>query len=267
MFSPYFACLRQIRLPQFPCFTFSASARPPYQLDNHSMKSARFIISISAFVFGFLGMAPTAQAFVTANPNLPPLGGAYQSPNVFAVYGGPALQFTLSIPQHMAIAIQSILPQGPDEVETYFSTFDANLQVTQNGLTVQNGPIQANGQTITITRAKIGNVTGSFQTEMLALNLSGGTLPPGMMVRESPTLLSLGQTSITDIGGGLYQIDSFFDVFTELSLDGGGSWIPNDGGPTHVELQQLASVPEPGTMGLLIFGTSGLVLSRLRRRS
>ena len=32
---------------------------------------------------------------------------------------------------------------------------------------------------------------------------------------------SPGRTTITDIGGGLYQIDSFFDVFTELSIDGG----------------------------------------------
>ena len=41
------------------------------------------------------------------------------------------------------------------------------------------------------------------------------------MVRESPTLASLGQTTITDIGGGSFKIDSFFDIFTKLSLDNG----------------------------------------------
>jgi len=41
--------------------------------------------------------------------------------------------------------------------------------------------------------------TGStrfFDTEMLALSLSGGSLPGGVMVRESPTLASLGRTSV-----------------------------------------------------------------------
>ena len=35
----------------------------------------------------------------------------------------------------------------------------------------------------------------------------------------------LGQISILDIGGGLYEIGGFFDVYTELSVDGGQTWI------------------------------------------
>jgi hypothetical protein len=106
---------------------------------------------------------------------------------------------------------------------------------------------------------KIGNVTGTFNTEMLALSLSG-TSPFGpYMVRESPTLATLGQTSITNIGGGLYHIDSFFDVFTELSLDGGNSWIPSDTS-THVVLE-----PEPASAGLLaLVGVAGLIRRRGR---
>jgi len=50
---------------------------------------------------------------------------------------------------------------------------------------------------------------------MLQLSLqSAGPI----QVRESPTLQSTGQTTITDQGSGLVRIDSFFDVFTELSL-------------------------------------------------
>ena len=60
-----------------------------------------------------------------------------------------------------------------------------------------------------------------FQTEMLQLDISGGGLPTGVMIRESPTLASTGATSISDLGGGQFQIDSFFDVFAELSIDGG----------------------------------------------
>lgn len=76
-------------------------------------------------------------------------------------------------------------------------------------------------------------------------------------VRESPMLASTGQALITDIGGGLYHIDSFFDVFTELSLDNGQTWIPSDG-PARLTL-----VPAPGTAAIV--GLGGLLAARRRR--
>ena len=69
--------------------------------------------------------------------------------------------------------------------------------------------------------------TTFFDTEMLGLEISGGTLPPNVKIRESPTRSSLGQTVITRIPRGGFQISSFFDVFTELSLDGGTTWTPS----------------------------------------
>ena len=95
---------------------------------------------------------------------------------------------------------------------------------------------------------------------MLQLNLSGGSLPAGTMIRESPTLQSTGQTTITNIGGGLFKIDSFFDVFTELSIDGGATWMPSTTGPGHVTL-----VPEPASLSLLAAGLVGLAGLRRRR--
>ena len=77
--------------------------------------------------------------------------------------------------------------------------------------------------------------TRFFDTEMLQLDISGGSLPGGIMVRESPSKASLGRTSVRTDGSG-YQISSFFDIFTEVSLDGGATWSP--------------SVTAPGTMGL-----------------
>ena len=224
---------------------------------------------LGLIAFGIVA-APARASLITTIPDLPPLGGVYLSTDVHAIFGGPALQFILSLPQHKVIVDELKSKQGTDQQETFFSTLDANLEVIQNGVTVQNGPIQANGLTTTVVHNKynglgVENITGTFQTEMLALNLSGGTLPPGVMIRESPTLQSTGQTSVQSIGGGLYQIDSFFDVFTELSIDGGQTWMPDTASsPGHVTLE---SVPEPGTLlwGAVLGIFAGVRRARARR--
>jgi hypothetical protein len=101
--------------------------------------------------------------------------------------------------------------------------------------------------------------SGHYDTEMLELNLSGGNMPPGVMIRESPTLASNGQTNVTDLGGGVFRIDSFFDVFTELSLDNGQTWTPSSNGPSHVDL-----MPAPG--GVVALGLGALAVCGRRRR-
>src|SRR6185369_7648226 len=40
---------------------------------------------------------------------------------------------------------------------------------------------------------------------------------------------------------GRYRIESFFDVFTELSIDGGQSWMPGDG-PVRVVLTPALAI-------------------------
>src|SRR5262249_25431390 len=76
----------------------------------------------------------------------------------------------------------------------------------------------------TIRRAPDQGSRQIFETEMLSLDLTG--LPGGVMIRESPTRASLGRTSIEPNPDGTYRIGSFFDVFTEISLDGGANWTP-----------------------------------------
>jgi hypothetical protein len=75
------------------------------------------------------------------------------------------------------------------------------------------------------------------------LSAAGGSLPFNLRFRESPFQNSTGPASVRAETGG-YQIESFFDVFTELSLDGGMTWYPgfsacrivlNPTGPTPVK--------------------------------
>jgi hypothetical protein len=80
-----------------------------------------------------------------------------------------------------------------------------------------------------------------YDTEMLQLDISGIGLPAGMMIRESPTLASTGKTAISPAAGGGFIIDSFFDVFTELSMDGGVNWMASTSAPPRMRFTSTAS--------------------------
>ena len=98
-----------------------------------------------------------------------------------------------------------------------------------------------------------------YDTEMLQLDLQGSHPNGGpFMIRESPTLASTGRYSVQPLPGGVYRIDSFFDIFTEISLDGGQTWTPSD------ESTRVRIMPTPGAAALLCIG--GAVLTGRRRR-
>lgn len=100
--------------------------------------------------------------------------------------------------------------------------------------------------------------SGNYDLEMLQLNISDA-LPSGYMLRESPTLASTGQSTLTPTTGG-YNITSFFDVFFELSIDGGSTWMPSSG-PVHLTGQ----TPEPASMAVIFAGLGGLILKRRKK--
>jgi hypothetical protein len=215
---------------------------------------------------------------LTAGPDLPP-AGVYLSPNdVHATYGGDALGVVLKAVQHQPFAnLDPVdypaqcggtvgVPGTPCEHHHFQSGLKARVDPDgslgpMGFFTIQlQGPVETNAY----GRTAPGQ-TGDFPTEIIAMSLTGTVGPMTVEIRESPTLPSYGLTSITPSSGGGYRIDSFFDVFTELSING-GPWIPNDApnlyglpGSTHVDL-----VPEPASIGLI--GVALLALAGLARR-
>ncbi|MSR65720.1 MAG: hypothetical protein EXS18_08080 [Verrucomicrobiae bacterium] len=222
-------------------------------------KSAR--LSLFTGLLAALAISPAAMGqflpgggIDTTNSNLPPFGVYLTPADVHAMYNGPGLAIVMSAIQHQPFTNDvHRTPSGPNEIEDFGSQLTGMVSVNLS----PPSPITMQGPVQTLVLNKIGNTTGTFQTEMLALSLTGG----GVMIRESPTQPSLGETRITDIGGGLYHIDSFFDVFTELSLDGGTSWIPQTGGPSRVNLE----IPEPATFTLAVLA-GAVWFGRIRRR-
>ena len=232
---------------------------------------SRFACAAALSAFAIMA-APNAQAapittvfpggIVCLPPPNPNNGYVAQFHNHYAT-GGPVFDLTNLI--HRAFTTCTPVPTAGNSVtDTFSSTLDFDLS-TNGGAAVHHSVPGAQTSVIVTNAGSVGSTT-TYSTQMIQLDLNLGG---GVLIRESPTLQSNGQTQITNSGGGIFQIDSFFDVFTELSIDNGASWTPstsvNGGGPiaNHVA---LAVVPEPATLSILGLSLFGLAAARRRCR-
>lgn len=217
----------------------------------HHARSSLSLFSLLALCTLPLGV----QAQLISNSPLLPPAGAYVSPEEYHNYS--VLGVVIDNPIHSGFSSPILTPVGNNELEQFDSQFQGML--LQAGTLAPIGPVQGSGPTRILTLDRLTSLTGTFQTEMLSMDLVGTTPLGPAMIRESPTLQSLGQTTITDIGGGLYRIDSFFDVFTEVSIDGGNTWLPSSGST------RMTLVPEPSTYALASLGLGLCLWWRSRR--
>ena len=242
-----------------------------------SLSITQKLIATCVVLLLFLGMNTSYGQGVNAATNCVPPGGGSSVPGgpeyvgqFHAHYpnGGPI--YDLSQPQHSMFTSCDPPPpagSGATTVHSFGSTVRATA--TSAGGTIMQ--IQAPAQvTVRMTDAGPNGSGGEmYQTEMLQLDIQNGSLPPGVMIRESPTLQSTGQTNIKPNGSG-FQIDSFFDIFTELSVDGGATWVASTTGPGRMTLTTPGSgIPTLSQWGLIIFSLLFLAITIvfLKRRS
>jgi len=119
------------------------------------------------------------------------------------------------------------LPGGTYELDSFFDVFvELSIEGGPVGMARLSGPV---GFEIVVPDEPFGEA-GTFDTEIVSMSLRGSAGGPfGQMpveIRENPELPSPGRTTITRLDDGQWQVDSFFDVFTELSIDGGQTWAP-----------------------------------------
>lgn len=96
-------------------------------------------------------------------------------------------------------------------------------------------PVQLKGDTYTGTYEPESEEPHTFGVEIYEMNLEGtveipGSSPVGVKIRLDPSRVSSGKTTLTDTQLGpegltQYEVDSFFDVFFEVSV-GGGDYMP-----------------------------------------
>ena len=100
------------------------------------------------------------------------------------------------------------------------------MELSLDGQTWSTVAASGGVQTKITHASNVGSVA-QFDTEMLALNLNGSAQFGSFMIRVSPTKQSLGKHTLRSSPQG-FLVSSFFDVFLELSTDGGQSWVPSN---------------------------------------
>jgi hypothetical protein len=177
---------------------------------------------------------------------------AYSGQGVHALFPN-GIDF--SDPRHSCFENVSTSTDGVtgDETEDFDSVVEGTVDV---GFGPE--PVVLAGPVTVVTVRKGGATTGSWDTEIVSMSLSGDVGGVSIEIRESPIRQSPGTTRVDDIGGGLYQIDSFFDVFVELSVDG-GPFQPQTNEATRVNL------PEPNQL-LMLLAAFPLLRWMARRR-
>jgi hypothetical protein len=165
--------------------------------------------------------SPLAYNF--PSDNYPPLTGIYESEREKVTMWANGMMMKNIEHKHYT---QSFPPPalGANTTMTFGATIEFDLS-TDGGLTWIN-IVAPTSDHIYLNHTDDDGVASFFDIEMQGLNISGGNLPMGMMIRESPTISSTGRLCSRSTGGG-YSIDSFFDIFTEVSVDGGMTWSPS----------------------------------------
>lgn len=144
----------------------------------------------------------------------------YQGPS--SIYPGPVTIDLGSLSLH---CFQSVVrnTNGADEIQSFNATLITTVNMGSGPETVTfSGPMQ------TIAFGKTGSTTGLFPTEIVSMSLSGDISGTPSWLRESPSLSSSGETIIVAVCDGLLDIYGWYELFSELSVDGGDTWVPVD---------------------------------------
>ena len=227
------------------------------------MRRAAIATILATGAVAFAAPPPARASVITDSPTLPLLNVPYVANSDFCF---PAAGVCVS-------GANLVLTQP---VSSFFDgagqhiTTDALQTATLTDLShVPIGSVNLSGS---IEQEVLGRTfpteLGSWTTDLVSLSLSGSVLGHTLTAILDPAHQSTGVTSITSTNGPngqeLFRIDSFFDVFVELTLD----TVPplnTTRGPIHVEAVQ--PVPEPTSIAAIATGLLIMLAMHRGRRT
>jgi hypothetical protein len=208
---------------------------------------------------GWEGSARAIPSFESPNWRLPNPDRPYEMTSGTVFYDSQFSQF--------ALYDLTFRPSNPDQLDVpdlnstgerleFDSTFDITYTAVVSRGTEPPHPVSGIGtaRAVGVTRPDVNPPftfphPQVFDTEIVSLNLFSSSPIPELVLRESPTLRSSGVTIREDpcpfcaAPFSHWIISSYFDVFTEMSFDGGTTW---SAGSKLIHVEQAPDGFPPG---------------------
>jgi hypothetical protein len=205
---------------------------------------------------------PARASVISATPTLPLLGVPYASSVGAGCFPAQAVCI-----QPGTLTLTSVVPPGVPPFNAAGQDIVANATYSGIFTDASNTPLGVVTLTGTVEQEILGRTTstqtGTWATELLSLSMSGPFMGHTLSISLSSSSPSTGVTSIIPITGsgpdeGMFQIDSSFDVFIDLTLD---TQIPlhTTRGPITFAAT-AAAVPEPAGLGILAIALLGFAM-------
>ena len=188
------------------------------------MKSCALWVVAAATAVSAVPARSQEAGIVVSEVILPAPGAAYHGGTHVFLNGGARL--TCSSHGGFTSSVAPPRTAGTTAIADYRATFTGELALEPPAVS-SPAVFPIAQQVHMVERIALGERRGREQvleTEIVALDLQGPGLPNGVLVRESPELVSSGRTSIAPLEGGRFRVESYYDVWLEISLDGGRSW-------------------------------------------
>lgn len=218
-------------------------------------------MSARLFVLALVALTVGRAELIEPTATLPPSNGLYSLPVIcittVCVVSGTASGF------HNTSDVLS----GGNELVSTDAIFSAIIDKNDSGVPGATlGSFSTSGtMDITYFGRSITNPLGTFDAQITGFDFAGTFNTHPFEVEQNPTTASTGQTTILpDFPfGPSYQVSSFFDVFAEVSLNGG----PFVAGPMRVATLSAAPEPRYGALAAVLLAALAGTASRRRRIS